>query len=74
LRCDPLGVSSFAVRSGGGTVFAVPSVGGFVFCGAIRWGHVKVAFNQKIRKGWRVHNVAQEERPEERVGGNVRTH
>jgi hypothetical protein len=36
--------------------------------------HVKVAFNQKIRKGWRVHNVAQEERPEEPVGGNARTH
>jgi hypothetical protein len=36
--------------------------------------HVKVAFNQKIRKGWRVHNIAQEERPEERDGGNARTH
>jgi hypothetical protein len=35
--------------------------------------HVKVAFNQKIRKGWRVHNVAQEERLEERVSCNARS-
>jgi hypothetical protein len=25
-------------------------------------------------RSWRVHDVAQEERPEERVGGNARTH
>jgi hypothetical protein len=64
LRYDPLWALSFVVRSIGGTVFSVQSIGGVVFIG----GTVFAV------RSLRVHNVAQEELPEERVHGNARTH
>jgi hypothetical protein len=36
--------------------------------------HVKIAFNQEIRREWSVQKVAREVQQEELVGGNARTH
>jgi hypothetical protein len=58
LRFNPLGALSSRFNPLGASSFLVQSVGGTVF--AVR--------------SWRVHNVAQEEPPEECVGGNARTH